>query len=53
MKLWKWVLGLLAAIGGAAAIASTQKKKEHTKKVEENKTKVKAVQAKTKKVQAD
>ena len=44
MKLWKWILGLFAVFGGAAAIASTQKKKEYDKKV-------KAVQAKTREVE--
>ena len=37
MKLWKWIVGLLAVFGGAAAVASTQKKKEHDKKVKKNK----------------
>jgi len=38
-KIWKWIVGLLAMLGGAAAVASTQNKKkaEHTKKVKENK----------------
>ena len=27
MKLFKWILGLFAVLGGAAAIASTQKEK--------------------------
>ena len=53
MKLWKWIVGLLAMLGGAAAVASTQKKKEHGKKVKENQNKIKKVQVKTKKVQAD
>ena len=51
MKLWKWIVGLFAAIGGAAAIASTQKKKAHEKNVKENQKQVKQVQAKTKQVQ--
>jgi hypothetical protein len=33
-------------LGGAAAVASTQKKKEHDKKVKENQNKIKKVQAK-------
>ena len=33
MKLWKWIVGLFAVLGGAAAVASTQKKKEHDKNV--------------------
>ena len=52
MKIWKWILGLFAVLGGAAAIASTQKKKEHDKKVKENQNKIKTVRAKTKKVEA-
>ena len=39
MKLWKWIVGLLAVFGGAAAVASTQKKKEHDKKVKETQDK--------------
>tara|TARA_R110001599_G_scaffold24742_1_gene88976 strand:- start:231 stop:503 length:273 start_codon:yes stop_codon:yes gene_type:complete len=51
MKLWKWILGLFAVLGGAAALVSTQKKKEHDKKVKTNKEKIKAVQVKTRKVE--
>jgi len=51
MKLWKWIIGLLAMLGGAAALASTQKKKEYDKKVKVNKEKIKVVQAKTRKVE--
>ena len=53
MKLWKWVLGVLALLGGTAAIASTQnkKKKEYDKKVKKNQAKVKEVKAKTENVQ--
>ena len=52
MKLWKWVLGVLALLGGTAAIASTQnkKKKEYDKKVKKNQAKVKEVKAKTENV---
>ena len=32
MKLWKWIVGLLAMLGGAAAVAATQKKKVTTAK---------------------
>ena len=28
MKIWKWIVGLLAMLGGAAAVASTQNKKK-------------------------
>ena len=54
MKIWKWIVGLLAMLGGAAAVASTQNKKksEHTKKVKENQNKIKTVRTKTKKVEA-
>ena len=41
MKIWKWIVGLLAVLGGAAAVASTQKKKEHNKNVKKTKQKVK------------
>ena len=53
MKLWKWIVGLLAMLGGAAAIASTQNKKKYDKKVKETQDKIKKVRVKTKKVQAD
>ena len=43
MKLWKWIVGLFAVLGGAAAVASTQKKKEHDKKVKETQDKIKKV----------
>ena len=48
MKIWKWIVGLLAMLGGAAAVASTQKKKEHDKKVKETQDKIKKVRVKTK-----
>ena len=51
MKLWKWIIGLLAMLGGAAALASTQKKKEYDKKVKENQDQIKAVKVKTRKVE--
>ena len=51
MKLWKWIIGLFAVLGGAAAIASTQKKKEHNKKVKANQDQIKAVKVKTRKVE--
>ena len=44
MKLFKWILGIFAVLGGAAAIASTQKKKEHDKKVKKNKAQIQKVQ---------
>ena len=46
MKLWKWIVGLFAAIGGAAAIGSTQKKKAHEKNVKENKDSISKVDTK-------
>ncbi len=51
MKIWKWIVGLLAMLGGAAAVASTQnkKKKEHTKKVNQNQNKIKTTLAMLKK----
>ena len=51
MKLWKWIIGLFAVLGGAAAVASTQKKKEYDKKVKENQDQIKAVKVKTRKVE--
>ena len=51
MKIWKWIVGLLAVFGGAAAVASTQKEKEHDKKVKENQDKIKQVKVKTTKAQ--
>ena len=51
MKLWKWIIGLFAVFGCAAAIASTQKKKEHNKKVKANQDQIKAVKVKTRKVE--
>ena len=45
MKLWKWILGVLALLGGAAAVASTQgrRKKEYDKRVKDNNDKIKEV----------
>ena len=48
MKLWKWILGLFAAIGGTATVVAATSKKQHNKKVNETKKKVKQTQAKTK-----
>ena len=56
MKLWKYILGAIAFIGGIIALSSTSKKgskKEFNNKVEENKTKTKKIQEASKKVEAE
>jgi len=55
MKIWKWILGILAAIGGAAAFAASKKqdKKEFDNKVKENEEQVKAVQEKAAQAEAE
>ena len=52
MKLWKYILGAIAFIGGIFAVsASTQKKKEYDKKVKNNQDQIKAVKVKTRKAE--
>ena len=52
MKLWKYILGAIAFIGGLLAVKSSKDKKEFEKKLEDNQEKVKVVKAKVKKAEA-
>ncbi len=52
MKLWKYILGAIAFIGGILAVKSSKNKKEFEVKLEDNQDKVKVVKAKAKKVEA-
>ena len=52
MKLWKYILGAIAFIGGLLAVKSSKDKKEFKKKLEDNQDKVKVVKAKIKKAEA-
>ena len=53
MKIFKWILAVIAAIGGAAALASTQDKKKYKQDVKENEKQVKAVQEKAAQAEAE
>ena len=52
MKLWKYILGAIAFIGGLLVVKSSKDKKEFEKKLEDNQDKVKVVKAKVKKAEA-
>ena len=52
MKLWKYILGAIAFIGGLLAVKSSKDKKEFEKKLEANQDKIKVVKAKVKKAEA-
>jgi septal ring factor EnvC (AmiA/AmiB activator) len=47
MKLWKYLIGLVAAIGGIIALSSSKNKKKLDKQVKQNEEKLKVVKAKT------
>ena len=51
MKIWKYIIGVLAALGGILALSSSNKKKELNKKVQDNEEKIKIVKAKAKVVE--
>jgi len=53
MKIWKWILAVIAAVGGAAALASTKDKKKYKQDVKENEEQVKAVQEKAAQAEAE
>mgnify|MGYP001246583434 FL=1 len=52
MKLWKYILGAIAFIGGILAVKSSKDKKVLKVKLEDNKKQVKTVKTKAKKVEA-
>jgi len=53
MKIWKWILAVIAAVGGAAVLASTKNKKKYKQDVKENKEQIKIVQEKAAQAEAE
>jgi len=53
MKLWKYILGAIAFIGGLLAVKSSKDKKEFKKELKDNQDKIKVVKAKVKKAEAE
>lgn len=53
MKLWKYILGAIAFIGGLLAVKSFKNKKEFEKELKDNQDKIKVVKAKVKKTEAE
>jgi len=53
MKIWKWILAVIAAIGGAAVLAGTKNKKTYKQDVKENEEQVKVVQEKAAQAEAE
>ena len=53
MKLWKYILGAIAFLGGLLTVKSFKDKKEFKKELKNNQDKIKVVKAKVKKAEAE